>query len=286
MIAQQNITVTNDASSKYEVVNVNLGFANDSEAYKETVHSIIPKSKNWLNIERQRQAINWRPVKQVTTEGEDCDDPDRIVLADDIFPCLFKLPTEHHIKNLFLLNLAFLGVPVKKQLFNDFLVQRILETGLLPIRMKLFSFERAEDFICLKRTDEFSLAESNITLTPACICYIDEVFSQSLRFGIDNSSGLVNAISQCWLEFKIMLLKLKGALTNKSDIKGVRKFAKSLIKLQPNRNCLELWQSFAKFEYDNGQKDEALRIFDMLISMCLVEQKKDDFFNKPAAVFR
>ena len=276
---------------KHDVINIKLSLEDYTDVLGETVSPSLPKSKNWLNIERQRQRNNWTPVKQGTTEGESCEDPDRFVLADDILPFLFKTQTEEHMKSLLLLHLAFLGVPIKTYFLGSFLCQRIVGAGVLPVRMKVFSCDDTEDFVCLNRTDKFGLSETIIHCSNASISYIDEVFSQSLQLAISRGSrSFVNLISHCWFLFKVMLLKVifedEKAHQMRTEVKRVRKFAKTLLKLQSNRNCFELWQIFARFEYDFGLRDEAFRVFDMVIWMCVEEQGKGTIFNRNANVFR
>ena len=249
----------------------------------------FPRPRNWLNIERQRQKSQWKPVRQITTE-EDIEDPDRVVLADDILPCLFKLKSESDIESLLLLYLSILGVPVSKHLLGEILFNRIVLLALMPIRIKLFAIRDAEEFICLNGTTALGPDQYRVEVGDDRICYIDDTFAQSLRLANNYSDRLTNVVCQCWLLFKIMLLKRKVAIADahekKVAIKGVRKFAKSLMKLTPNRNCLELWQIFAYFEYDFGQREEAFRVFDMVISMCVQEHSKTSVYSPAAAIFR
>ena len=288
MLFQNGSTVNIESCPKYENISPPLTFGDDSDIFEEVVDRAAPKSKNWLSLERQRQRKDWMPTKQSADE-RGIEDPDRIVLADDILPSLFKLRSENDIQYLLLIYLSFLGVPIRKQLLSGLLCEVLTQAGLLPVRMTLFASGITEDFFCLNRTDSFGIGESSTELNDARINYIENVYAQSLRLASNYSDHFTNTISLCWLLFKITLLKKKLLATDshklKADIKLVRKFAKSLMKLQPNRNCLELWVVFAYYEYDFGQCEESFRIFDMVISMC-VDDKMMDILNKSVAVFR
>ena len=289
MLIQSGSTENVDSSPKYEITNIPITFGSDPTLNVEAIDSTLKKPMNWLNIERQREKCQWKPERQITSEG-DIEDPDRIVLADDILPCLFRLKSERDIQSLLLFHLSFIGVPIKKHLISEFLCERISQMGVLPVRMKLFTIRDTEEFICFNRTADMGLDHYNIEVSDDRIYYIDDVFAQALRLASSYSDNFTNVVSQCWLLFKVMLLKIKATGVDshrlKTSVKGVRKFAKSLMKLDPNRNDLELWQIFAYFEYDFGRHEEAFRVFDMIISMCAEEHDQGAVFNKSAAIYR
>ena len=290
MLIQNGSAEDTESLVKCKITIIPLTLRNDSVIDEESVDLKLPKHANWLCIERNRELYQWKPVRQIMTEG-DIEDPDRIVLADDILPCLFKLKSESDIQSLLLLHLSFIGVPICRRFFSEFLCDRIISRFLLPVRIKLFAGIDAEDFVCVNRTCKSERDDLLITLNDDRLHYIDDVFNQSLRLGRNYCSNFTNLISQCWLLFKIMLLKRLALGVNphhaKTAVNGVRKFAKSLMKLESNRSCLELWQIFACFEYTFGQRGEAFRVFDMMLVMSAEEQqRKGAVFNKSAALFR
>ena len=290
MLVQNGSVEDTESFVKCNITNIPLTLRNGSVMDVESVDLKFPKHTNWLRIERSREQCQWKPVRQIMTEG-DIEDPDQIVLADDILPYLFKLKSESDIQSLLLLHLSFLGVPICRRFFSKFLCDRILNRFLLPVRIGLFACVDAEDFVCVNKTTKTEIEDFLSTLNDDRLQYIDDVFNQSLSLGSNYCANFINLISQCWLLFKIMLLKRKafGASSHqaKAAVNGVRKFAKSLMKLEPNRSCLELWQIFAYFEYSFGQREEAFRIFDMMLLMSAEEQqRKGAVFNKSTALFR
>ncbi|KAL6477228.1 hypothetical protein MHYP_G00130630 [Metynnis hypsauchen] len=73
-----------------------------------------PKWKVWLDVEASREANHWLPWRPDKTKGqseEDCEDPDRQVLFDDIGPSLIRVESAGLKLRLLLAFLRFLGLP-------------------------------------------------------------------------------------------------------------------------------------------------------------------------------
>uniref|UniRef100_A0A672P4J7 NRDE-2, necessary for RNA interference, domain containing n=1 Tax=Sinocyclocheilus grahami TaxID=75366 RepID=A0A672P4J7_SINGR len=82
----------------------------DSEIKDET----WPKWKIWLDVEASREANHWLPWRPDKTKGqseEDCEDPDRHVLFDDIGPSMICVDRPDLQLQLILSFLQFLGLP-------------------------------------------------------------------------------------------------------------------------------------------------------------------------------
>uniref|UniRef100_A0A8C1WGI8 NRDE-2, necessary for RNA interference, domain containing n=1 Tax=Cyprinus carpio TaxID=7962 RepID=A0A8C1WGI8_CYPCA len=82
----------------------------DSEIKDET----WPKWKIWLDVEASREANHWFPWRPDKTKGqseEDCEDPDRQVLFDDIGPSMIRVDRPDLQLQLILSFLQFLGLP-------------------------------------------------------------------------------------------------------------------------------------------------------------------------------
>ncbi|XP_019642715.1 PREDICTED: LOW QUALITY PROTEIN: protein NRDE2 homolog [Branchiostoma belcheri] len=83
------------------------------EEEEEVVSQSASRSRAWLDIESGREQVHWLPWRPDTKAGEteeDCEDPDRLVLFDDVTDSLFPL-TSHDLRLQLVLHfLQFLGV--------------------------------------------------------------------------------------------------------------------------------------------------------------------------------
>eukprot|EP00795_Rhopilema_esculentum_P003061 gene3061-1345_t len=273
----KNNQVVDEMVAHREAADAQVCVDEDNDASKENVDRSKMKSVNWLMIECQRQDRMWRPLRQ-SEEREDFVDPDRVVLADDILPCLFKLQSEKDRLSILLFHLSFLGVPVKKEFLSSSCWRKLSEFGFTPKFLKIFSNTVGSEFVCLYSPVNFEISSNNATkLEEHRISYVEEVFLQSLKLAGRYSQQFSNTVSQCLLLFKILCIKslYEDSRGIKDAVKKTRKFGRSLLKQTANRNCLELWQIFAYFEHDFGKHEEAFRILDMVIAMCIAEEPKD-----------
>ena len=276
MHAQKN-QVVDEMVAHREVTGAQVCIDEDNDASRENVDRTKMKAVNWLMIECQRQYRLWKPLRQ-SEDSEDYVDPDRVVLADDILPCLFKLQSEEDRLSMLLFHLSFLGIPVKKEFLSSSCWKKLLEFGFTPKFLKIFSNTVGAEFVCLYSPVSFEISSNNATkLEEHRISYVEEVFLQSLKLAGRYSQQFSNTVSQCLLLFKILCIKnlYEDSRGIKDAVKKTRKFGRSLLKQTANRNCLELWQIFAYFEHNFGNHEEAFRILDMVIAMCMAEELKD-----------
>ena len=267
-----------------------------SDAYEtcdieDKINLNLSKPQQWLEIEQQREKRHWKPWKQ--TEGsEDCEDPDRTVLVDDVVPSLFKIDpknSENQIQQILLILLVSIGVPVKVEFFSSYIREKLLSLDITTCEMKGFANSDPFEIVVLNRTVDPS-REFSLDLSDSRLCFIERVFSQTLVLGGKYSNNLVNVFSQCWLLFESILFKQDLLSLDKTQLKARRKyfkkFAKSLLKVPANRSCVALWEMFALHENEVGDQDEAVRIFDMLISMCNGQTDQKALINQFCKVFR
>lgn len=53
----------------------------------------VDRAKSWLRLEHTRQISHWLPWRPSANESDDdCEDPHRLVLSDDIIAVLFYVP--------------------------------------------------------------------------------------------------------------------------------------------------------------------------------------------------
>uniref|UniRef100_A0A3B3I8A8 NRDE-2, necessary for RNA interference, domain containing n=1 Tax=Oryzias latipes TaxID=8090 RepID=A0A3B3I8A8_ORYLA len=87
----------------------------EEEDEEEVKNRSQAKWKVWLDVESLREAAHWLPWRPDKAKGqteEDCDDPDRQVLFDDIGSSLICLSSPELRLRLLLYFLSFLGLPV------------------------------------------------------------------------------------------------------------------------------------------------------------------------------
>uniref|UniRef100_A0A8P4KAS2 NRDE-2, necessary for RNA interference, domain containing n=1 Tax=Dicentrarchus labrax TaxID=13489 RepID=A0A8P4KAS2_DICLA len=87
----------------------------EEEDEEEVKDRSQPRWTVWLNVEPSREATHWLPWRPDKAKGqseEDCEDPDRQVLFDDIGPSLICLSSPELQLRLLLHFLSFLGLPV------------------------------------------------------------------------------------------------------------------------------------------------------------------------------
>ena len=288
---QQKGLVDAQAPAKNQIISAKIGHENVLEISEDIMEIDLAKSDQWLKIERKRQNDHWQPWRQgENSDGDECEDTDRVALSDDILPCLFKVKSESEILNLLLIHLILLGVPIKKDFFSENISKKFLAMGCIARVVKPFSnIDEIKVYDHTASRHPKSDGDGLLGLSKDRLCYIEEVFSQAVTLSATYSENFMNVISQCWLLFEILLLQRRserdGRNRQKDTIKSTKKFAKSLLKHPANRNCFELWQMFSCFEYDFGNHEEAFRIFDMVISMCAGE-KNEEIVSQFSGVFR
>eukprot|EP00794_Sanderia_malayensis_P020249 gene20249-22232_t len=262
-----------------------------TEHTEDVIDKDLPKHKIWLDVERQRETRHWKPWQQAENAEEECDDPDRTVLSDDVIPCLFKVDNARELEQLILNFFITLGVPVKADFIDEYLKEKLLSVGIVSYQVKLFTNSTEMQLIFHDKLDGFhSGREIVIDVTESRLYFIRNVLSQLLKLAFDYSQNFVNLLSRTWLIFEIILLKQNHSkmdnLQIKSKKKILKRFSKSLLKLPMNRNCFELWKLYACYEYDYGSREEAFRVFDMVISMCMQETDSGDDLRQFSYLFR
>lgn len=244
---------------------------------EEILRSHSEKSVTWLNLETSRDAAQWLP-KKTSDEGEDDEneDPDRIVLSQDISFVLFKISDEKLKFQLICYFLSFLGTPIDVNYFTSSTVK--LE-GLLHILLEdenqLKSFEGLNhNFACDWSYFETPATEKQLSPDILHRMFIRNVFNQSLE---SFSYKLQAMLAIFWLTLeKSILISEVNPKQRKQCYKAVRKLAKSLLKLEQHRNGLSLWFAFIEIEWINGNFEEARRVVFSLLEQLLKFTSTDE----------
>uniref|UniRef100_A0A673NBG6 Protein NRDE2 homolog n=1 Tax=Sinocyclocheilus rhinocerous TaxID=307959 RepID=A0A673NBG6_9TELE len=237
-----------------------------------------PKWKIWLDVEASREANHWLPWRPDKTKGqseEDCEDPDRQVLFDDIGPSMIRADRPDLQLQLILSFLQFLGLPGPSGKFSTTSSSNILlddltflEEGPDPER-PLTSYDLPMAGIC---------AVGHMTFLSDCrrqagLCKAGEEFLQNV---LQQTLQLLSAqdqaaITLCWLQYEklkvLRCLRSGNKRRLKSQGKRSKRLAKRLLKEPDNRSSLALWREYAHLEWLLGNLEEARKVFDTALGM-------------------
>lgn len=235
-----------------------------------------PRGEIWLNMESAREArhwIPWRPDPAKKQTEEDCEDPERQVLFDDIGPSMFKISSAEMKFQLVRSFLQFLGVPCDS---------RPPPTSLYLSLDDVSIFDHSPDYERLLTSYDLPLSgvsavghldtmSRNRTLTGQCKegeRFIQDVFQSAMScFTVQEKMKL----SVYWLQYEIAkvvrCLQQKNKKRLKSQGKRSKRLAKGLLKETANRNSLALWKEYALLEWLLGNTEEARKVFDAAIGL-------------------
>lgn len=237
-----------------------------------------PKWKIWLDVEASREANQWLPWRPDKTKGqseEDCEDPDRQVLFDDIGPSMIRVDRADLQAQLILAFLQFLGLPGAPTKFftassSSFLLDDLafLEEGPDPERpltsydLPVTGIRAVGHMTCL------SGCRRQAGLCKAGEEFLHNVLHQTLRLVPAHDQA---AITLCWLQYEklkvLRCLRSGNKRQMKSQGKRSKRLAKRLLKEPENRGSLALWREYAHLEWLLGNLEEARKVFDTALSM-------------------
>ena len=275
----------------------------EEENHESTLVSGNDLYKAWLLLEdyrRTHQALPWRPDETCGETEEDCTDPDRVVLFDDVSPILFQISDPSLQLKLVLSFLHFLGAPTPSPVtalspHNSTLVESPVEVsqnishtldGLLsdipsfehthqPLGVgdcdgslcTLTSLSDIGNFLTSQLLDPAHL--SSVTRDEQVCSFIHNVCNQSITLYPSDVTSQIS-IAQVWIAFSLSQLTddFRGGLNKRSKekTKALQKMIKSLLRLEAHRNNLSLWRCCALVEHLVGNYSEAIRVFENVLS--------------------
>ncbi|XP_050753931.1 nuclear exosome regulator NRDE2 isoform X3 [Gymnogyps californianus] len=243
---------------------------------QEIKDKTLPKSHIWLDIEYSREArhwLPWRPDKTKKETEEDCEDPERQVLFDDLGPSLIQLSNPDLQRQLLYSFLQFLGVPCTSKLFPPNLYIAMDENNIfdsvLSDEKPLTSVDfPLSGFNSIGHMDTMLRGRHHIGHYKEGEEFIQNVFHVLfLLFSGKEKSNL----SICWLQYEIskivQCLQTKNKKKLKAQGRKSKKLAKNLLKAPDNRNHLSLWKLYAYLEWLLGNTDDARKVFDTALCM-------------------
>uniref|UniRef100_A0A8B9WTE1 Nuclear exosome regulator NRDE2 n=1 Tax=Bos mutus grunniens TaxID=30521 RepID=A0A8B9WTE1_BOSMU len=253
---------------------VAVGADDDDEEPEEEDQEIrdkaLPRWQIWLAAERSRDHRHWRPWRpdkaRKQTE-EDCEDPERQVLFDDLGQSLIRLSSPDLQFQMMAAFLQFLGVP----------------SGFSPPTPCLYLAMDENSIFDSELYDEKPLTFLDLPSGVSCVGrmeplggrrwprgpsregeeFIRNVFHLALPLfaGRERSQLCVS-----WLRHEITkviwCLHTKNKKRLKSQGKNCKKLAKNLLKEPDNRNSFCLWQQYAHLEWLLGNTEDARKVFD------------------------
>ncbi|XP_042548431.1 nuclear exosome regulator NRDE2 isoform X1 [Dipodomys spectabilis] len=251
---------------------------------QEIKDKTLPRWQIWLAAERSRDQRHWRPWRPDKTKKQtedDCEDPERQVLFDDIGQSLIRLSSQALQFQLMEAFLQFLGVPSgfippASCLYLAMDESSIFSSGLYdekPLTAFDFSFLGIS---CVGRMDQLGCLRWTRGHNREGEEFIRNVFHLVMPlFSGKQKSHLCFS----WLRYEmakvIWCLHTKNKKKLKSQGKNCKKLAKNLLKEPENRNNFCLWKQYAHLEWLLGNIEDARKVFDTALSMAGSSELKD-----------
>ncbi|KAL0969699.1 hypothetical protein UPYG_G00231080 [Umbra pygmaea] len=251
----------------------------DDQDESEVKDATWPKWRIWLDVETSREAFHWLPWRPDKTKGqsvEDCEDPDRQVLFDDIGPSMIRLVRPDLQLHFLLSFLHFLGLPLDTTCYSapswSLLLDDMAMLGDLhhqdcpltsydlpvpsvsPVGHMTFLYGARKGAGLCKQGEEF----------------LDNMFQMVLPLLSTQERAV---LSLHWIQYeKLKVLKCvrgRNKKRLKSQGKRSKRLAKRLLKEPENRSGLTLWREYAHLEWLLGNLEEARKVFDTALGMGL-----------------
>ncbi|XP_033991146.1 nuclear exosome regulator NRDE2 isoform X2 [Trematomus bernacchii] len=237
-----------------------------------------PRWTVWLEVETCREAAHWLPWRPDKAKGqseEDCEDPDRQVLFDDIGPSLIRLSSPELQLRLLLRFLSFLGLPV-----DPVLSAAPCQPGLLLENLSLLTQgnELRRPLTSYDLPDPGVNSIGHMTILQGTRKWVG-LGKLGERF-LTNVLKMVQpvlpvqqraALSLSWMQYeKLKVLRcLHGGNKKRLRFQGKssKRVAKQLLKEPDNRSSLVLWRGYAHLEWMLGNIDEARKVFSTATAM-------------------
>ncbi|XP_022606427.1 protein NRDE2 homolog [Seriola dumerili] len=250
--------------------------ADDEEEEEEDEEEVKdrsqPRGTVWLDVEALREAAHWLPWRPDKAKGqseEDCEDPDRQVLFDDIGPSLICLSSPELQLCLLLHFLSFLGLPV-----DSVLSPAPCQPSLLLENLSLLT--QGNELQCPLNShdlpDRGVNSVGHMTTLQGTRKWVG-LGKQGERF-VTNVFNMVQPVlpplhravlSLSWMQYEklkvLHCLRSGNKKRLRSQGKSSKRVAKRLLKEPDNRSSLVLWREYAHLEWMLGNLDEARKVF-------------------------
>ncbi|XP_032143549.1 nuclear exosome regulator NRDE2 isoform X2 [Sapajus apella] len=251
---------------------------------QEIKDKTLPRWQIWLAAERSRDQRHWRPWRPDKTKKqteEDCEDPERQVLFDDIGQSLVRLSSPDLQFQLVQAFLQFLGVPSgftppASCLYLAMDENSLFDNGLYDEKPLTFFNPLFSGASCVGRMDRLGCPRWTRGQNREGEEFIRNVFHlvMPLFSGKEKSQ-----LCFSWLQYEIgkvmWCLHTKNKKRLKSQGKNCKKLAKNLLKEPENRNNFCLWKQYAHLEWLLGNTEDARKVFDTALGTAGSQGLKD-----------
>ena len=202
----------------------------------------------WLSFENCRASRQWMPFRPCLKKGETedaCEDAERLILADDVKKYLFAVNGKPELFQLLCRCLELFQINVSK-------VFQPLNDDIYYEGINMFVSKKSDVNIFGRSCeDSWSSVEQKNK-------FVTNILQQGLfKFDGHMKTFLLLMLCDC----------LSEADKSKKQTKNVKKWLKSVLREEHNRDCLPLWEKYALLEWIDGNFEEARRIFDTALSM-------------------
>ncbi|KAM4724554.1 nuclear exosome regulator NRDE2 [Anableps anableps] len=250
----------------------------EEEDEEEVKDRSQPRGTVWLDVESSREAAHWLPWRPDKAKGqseEDCEDPDRQVLFDDVGPSLICLSSPELQLRFLLSFLAFLGFPVDFVLSAapyqpSMLLENLsLLTQGTELQHPLTSFNLPETGMnSVGHMTTLQGTRKWLGLGKQGEKFLTNVFSM-LQPVLPPPHRAVLSLS--WILYEKLKVLHSLCSGNKKRLrtqgKSSKRVAKRLLKEPDNRSSLVLWREYAHLEWVLGNLDEARKVFSTAAAM-------------------
>ncbi|XP_004837131.1 protein NRDE2 homolog [Heterocephalus glaber] len=254
------------------------------EDEEEIRDKTLPRWQIWLAAERSRDQRHWRPWRPDKTKKqteEDCEDPERQVLFDDIGQSLIRLSSQDLQFQLIEAFLQFLGVPSgfippASCLYLAMDENSVFDNGLYEEKPLTFFSPSFSGVSCVGHLERLGGPRWVKGHNREGEEFIRNVFHLVMPLF---SGKQKSQLCFSWLRYEIAkviwCLQTKNKKRLKSQGKNCKKLAKNLLKEPENRNSFCLWKQYAHLEWLLGNIEDARKVFDTAVSMAGNSELKD-----------
>ncbi|XP_062325601.1 nuclear exosome regulator NRDE2 [Osmerus eperlanus] len=248
----------------------------DEDPEEELKDRTWPKGRIWLDIETSREAnhwLPWRPDKAKGQSVEDCEDPDRQVLFDDIGQSLIRVNSPELKLRLMFHFLQFLGLPTgaldcssaHTAPWWSSLLEDLSLLGEVPqAQPPLTAYHLPAPLVSpVGHMTTLQGARKWADLGKPGEEFLTNVFQMLLPLFPSKQRAVLYL---CWLQYeKLKVLRcVRHGNKRRLRVQGKRskRVAKCLLKEPENRGWLPLWREYAHLEWLLGNLADARKVFD------------------------
>ncbi|MFT7801827.1 protein NRDE2 homolog isoform X1 [Arapaima gigas] len=257
----------------------------DQDDGSEVKDKTWPKWRIWLDVEASREANHWLPWRPDKTKGqseEDCEDPDRQVLFDDVGPSMIFLSKPELRFELLCSLLRFLGLPSD----TDYPPGPSWSVLLDNLALLVEQPDADRSLSCADPLQAGVCPVGHMTTLGAPqrwvgLCKQGEEFMQNVLHQIWPllSAPERSKLSLYWIQYEklkvVRCVRSRNKRHVRSQGKRSKKVAKRLLKEAGNRNDLALWREYGHIEWLLGNLEEARKVLDTALSLGLSRGLRD-----------